>query len=142
MRISPYWKERIKIEKQYRTMNCDVPASVKADYIAKEYLDSIWRHLHKCTDGNAISNAMWEFLANVKETDIDPNTSKEMANQIDIAIKELVNLYGDLKEADNGYFINANTLTRSGRKRVRESADRIGLLLKKMRTHSIMSSSQ
>ena len=54
--------------------------------------------------------------------------SKEMEDHVDAATQELVNLYDDLKETENGFLINSNTLSRNGRKRVRESADRIGRL--------------
>ena len=51
-----------------------------------------------------------------------------MEDHVDAATQELVNLYDDLKETENGFLINSNTLSRNGRKRVRESADRIGRL--------------
>ena len=128
MRVSPHWKEYKKIEEQYQAMNCEMPASVEVDYRAKEYLDFLFRDLHKCADGNTISNATWEFLAKVQDIKKDYNMSKEMEDHVDAATQELVNLYDDLKETENGFLINSNTLSRNGRKRVRESADRIGRL--------------
>ena len=132
MRISPYLREYKKIEEQYRSNNSDVPASVKADYQAKEYIDSLWRLLNKCADGNAISNATWDYFGKIQEREKDPDTSEDMAERIDAAIKEILILYNELKDEENGFLIDTNTLTRNGRKRVRESAVRIGLLLRRL----------
>ena len=132
MRVSPYWKEYKKIAEQYLAINCKMPTSLEADYRAKEYLDSLYRDLHRCADGNAISNATWEFLAKVQETERNQSVSKEMAYCVEESIQELANLYAELKDPVNGFLINANTLSRNGRKRVRESADRIGRLLRKV----------
>ena len=108
-----------------------MPVSVKADFRAKEYLDVLWRHLHKCAAGNAVSNETWELLAHIQETEKDHRMSKEMADSVDAVIQELVNLYTELKEERKGFLIDANTLSRNGRKRVRESADKIGRILRK-----------
>lgn len=128
MRISSYWKEYKKIEAEYRAKNCEVPASVKTDYKAQEYLDSLWRLLNKCADGNAVSNATWEYLSKIQFEERDPDTSTEMEGQVDAAIEELAVLFADLREEKNGFLMDGNTLTRDGRKRVRASADRIGRL--------------
>lgn len=128
MRISSYWKEYKKIEAEYRAKNCEVPASVKADYKAQEYLDSLWRLLNKCADGNAVSNATWEYLSKIQFEERDPDTSTEMEGQVDAAIEELAVLFADLREEKNGFLMDGNTLTRDGRKRVRASVDRIGRL--------------
>lgn len=128
MRISSYWKEYKKIEAEYRAKNYEVPASVKADYKAQEYLDSLWRLLNKCADGNAVSNATWEYLSKIQFEERDPETSTEMEGQVDAAIEELAVLFADLREEKNVFLMDGNTLTRDGRKRVRASADRIGRL--------------
>lgn len=116
MRVSPHWKEYKEIEEQYLAINCEMPPSVKADYRAKEYLDSLSRDLHRCADGNAISNETWELLAKVQEIEKNHGVSKEMTCCIEEAMLELTNLYAELKDAGNGFLINANTLSRSGRK--------------------------
>ena len=101
MRISPYWKDYNRTEEQYRAMNCKVPVSVKANYRTKEFLDALSRRLHECADGNAISNATWNIIAKIQETERDQNMSKQMEKRLESTKKGLVCLNAELKEAEN-----------------------------------------
>ena len=135
MRISSYLKEYLEAEKYYKENNLEVPSQLKADYEAKEYLDRLSRLLHKCADGNAISNTTWRFLQEVNENRQLRLDSNKWAARVEAAQREMALLYTDLQRAENGFLIDRNTLNKNGRKRVRESAFRISdLLSEKKRT--------
>ena len=130
MRISPYFKEYLEAERQFKENNIEVPAQLKADYKAKEYLDQLSRLLHKCADGNAIPSTTWSFLLRFRENGEPQSDSNKWADRVEVAQKEMALLYSDLQRVENGFLIDGNTLSRNGRKRVRESALRIGALLR------------
>lgn len=131
MRLPTNYHEFISEKHKYDAQGISPPQSFYDTYLAQWIADSVWRSLDDYADGGALSKVGWEWFQRVKDISVPEQCSMEWKQCLN-EVKSMVHkCHEDLLTNESVYFLDGYTLTKAGRKRIREAQLLVGQIIQK-----------